>query len=278
MKSKKSLYLFLLLLFGCDKKPTAPGVEPIDESGPIFLDSVVDEGQRSYRIETKTATYYFQTDAGGLSSMVDKDGNDWISFNSTPGPKGLYRGIPNLVNNEGLFHPGFRKCRSRIVSQNDSVVVFSSEDLEGGFRCDWTIRTSSATVSVTKAAGNFWFLYEGTPGGSFEMAQDYWINSNGMRRNCDITISGDLSGEEWICFGQPGLKRVLFLAHHENDAAPDYYYPLGGSMTVFGFGRYGSQMYLSQTPQHFTFGFLEDTLYSRIAPKIPRIMEHAEAQ
>jgi len=275
MKCKHLVFLFLALSLGCHKKPTDPEMEPIDESGPIFLDGVMDEGQRSYRIETKTATYYFQIDAGGLSSMVDKDGNDWISFNSAPGAAGRYRGIPNMVNNAGIFHPGFARCRSEIISQNDSVIVFSSEDLAGTYRCEWTIRTSSATVSVTKAGGPFWFLYEGTPGGSFDMTRDYWMTSDGTRRNLDITISKDLPGAEWICFGRHGLKRMLFLSHHENDAELDYYYPLGSSMTVFGFGRYGSEMHLNTVPQHFTFGFLDDTLHSRIAPKIPRIMEHA---
>ena len=263
---------FLLVLAGCNgNSPTAP--ESIDDVGPVFLrDTVMDKGQLSYKIETQTATYYFQMEAGGFSGMVDRDGNDWISFNSAPGADGLYRGIPNLVNTERLFHPGFTNCRSRILSQTDSVIVISSEDKAGAFRCDWTIRSYCATMEIIKAGENYWFLYEGTPGGSFEKTQDYWLTSDGTRRNCDMTISRDLPGQEWICFGQTGLKRTLFLTHHQNDSEPDYYYPLANAMTVFGFGRYGSDRYLSTVPQHFTIGFLEDTLHSRLAPKINRIM------
>jgi len=267
----------LLLLAGCQGN-SATGPEPInmaDYTGLVLTDSATDEGQAAYKIETKTATYYFQKDAGGFSSLLDRDGNDWISFNDAPGPAGLYRGIPNLVNAAGLFHPGFAKCRSRIVSQTDSTVIISSEDTAGTFLCEWLIGSYSATLTVARASSAFWFLYEGTPGGSFEKDGDYWMTSDGSRRKCDITIYKDLPGQEWICFGQPGLKRLLFLAHHENDTEPDYYSPNGNAMTILGFGRNSSQMYLTSVPQHFTFGFFEDTLYSRIGLWVPRVMADA---
>ncbi len=43
-------------------------------------EGIMDEGQECFVIKTPSATYYYQKAAGGFSSMVDPDGNDWISF------------------------------------------------------------------------------------------------------------------------------------------------------------------------------------------------------
>ena len=62
-----------------------------------------------FRIETPVATYYLEKIGMGLSSMVDKEGFDWISFHNRPGSGagGEYRGFPNAVHKQdgSFFHP-----------------------------------------------------------------------------------------------------------------------------------------------------------------------------
>ena len=69
-------------------------------------DNVMDEGQSSYAIESQNATYFYQKQGAAFSSLIDPSGNDWISYTTTSGAGGSYRGIPNMVYPEGKFHPG----------------------------------------------------------------------------------------------------------------------------------------------------------------------------
>ena len=41
---------------------------------------------------------------GGISEILDTNGNDWVGFNSSSGSAGEYRGVPNLGVPAGL-HP-----------------------------------------------------------------------------------------------------------------------------------------------------------------------------
>jgi len=70
-----------------------------------LTDGVVDEGFDAVRVETSSGTYYYTKDGGGFSSIVDEDGNDWVTHNSTFGSAGTYRGIPNLVFPDGFMRP-----------------------------------------------------------------------------------------------------------------------------------------------------------------------------
>jgi len=57
-------------------------------------------GDTAYIVTTQNATYYLEKSGGGLSSMLDKDGVDWLGFHKEPGSahKGEYRGFPNAVH------------------------------------------------------------------------------------------------------------------------------------------------------------------------------------
>ena len=57
-------------------------VVPVDQVG---VTDDADEGQATFRIDTAQATYQYQKTAAGFSSLLDSDGNDWISFNPTAG-------------------------------------------------------------------------------------------------------------------------------------------------------------------------------------------------
>ena len=51
----------------------------------VILTHGIDEsagGGSAYIITTPLATYYLEKEGGGLSSMIDKDGVDWIGFHN----------------------------------------------------------------------------------------------------------------------------------------------------------------------------------------------------
>jgi hypothetical protein len=64
------------------------------------------------KIETQTATYFYQKENGGFSSIVDNDGVDWVGFHPTSGSEGAgeFRGIPNAVFPGGGFHSRLQQC------------------------------------------------------------------------------------------------------------------------------------------------------------------------
>jgi hypothetical protein len=101
----------------------------------------------------------------------------------------------------------------------------------------WEIYPHYARMTVLKIDHNYWFLYEGTPGGSLDTGSDFVVRSDGTQTLASESWEGDIADEEWVYFGSPNVSRALFLAHHEDDSAIDSYRPMEGNMTVFGFGR-----------------------------------------
>jgi hypothetical protein len=65
-------------------------------------------GGAAYVITTASAIWYLEKQGGGLSSMVDRDGIDWLGFHKEPGSgwKGEYRGFPNAIHRQdgNYFH------------------------------------------------------------------------------------------------------------------------------------------------------------------------------
>ena len=248
---------------------------PLLSVGQIVLDEhETDEGQAAYKIETERATYFFQPEAGGFSSLIDRDGHDWISFNRGEGPQGMYRGIPNLVFPGAIFHPGHKNCHSEIIRHTDQQVSIQSTSNDEQWSCTWDIYATYATLTVTQADSNYWFLYEGTPGGSFSEVDDYFVTSDGQRHAASEHLKEQvLPSPEWVYFGDKNVKRTLFLLHHEADEAVDQYYPMDG-MTVWGFGRNYQccEKYLQGTPNRFTIGFIEDDDPKNVQAEIQDIM------
>lgn len=68
---------------------------PVDAQIEL-TDDIPEEGMLTCRIGTPGATWFYQNDAGGFSSLLDADGTDWLSFHPFGGSDGIYRGIPNL--------------------------------------------------------------------------------------------------------------------------------------------------------------------------------------
>ena len=117
----------------------------------------------------------------------------------------------------------------------------------------------------------FWVLYEGTPGGQFDI-DDWWMTSEKDEKILmTVPHKGDIPNPEWIVFGDKDINRVLFLMHHEDDEYPDNFYQMNEKMTVFGFGRAGSEKFLDYVPQSFSIGFFESTNYNELSKTLKKI-------
>jgi len=229
------------------------------------------EGQESYRIAARNATYYYHKFGAGFASLGDYDGNDWLGYNPGVGPEsnsgsgGKYRGTPNMGHPEGYCHPGNEVSDSRILSAGPIKVTLESQSKDGKMHCHWDIFGSYTRMTVQKMRLPYWFLYEGTPGGKLDMSTDMCIRANG--RDCIVTgvnekWQGDIEagdGAEWVAFADPSLNRSLYIVHHEDDQAMDSYWPMNREMTVFGFGRLGLDKYMRTIPAHFTLGLIDST-------------------
>lgn len=231
------------------------------------------EGDESILIKAGNATYIYQMYGSGFSSIFDSDGDDWISYRHTSeeeeGSRGRYRGIPNLWN--AGFHPGQTdgKSRTQIISVGPIRVRLYSQTADREWRCVWDIYSTHASMTLlTRGKEPYWFLYEGTPGGQFDL-DDYWTLSNGERMSVkpydqDNIWQDSLPLPKWVYFGDRAKEQVFFLIHHTGGKEQDQFWHFGeGTMTVFGFGRgeYGTEHWqqLRRTPGRFSIGFARDT-------------------
>jgi hypothetical protein len=213
-----------------------------------------DQGIDAVIVTTATASWTYQLSAGGFSSLLDRDGEEWIGF--APGPSGtaegaahVYRGIPNLVHPDDIGHPGHEKCRSRVEEETDAVLI-STVSTDGSWAWQWRITESEASLSVTRTPPerSYWFLYEGTPAGRYEPERSFWGSDTEGRRaeRPDIfgrTASGGaaITSRRWAYFGHRDLNRVLLCSHLTADGEPSFFAYMRAfeneGMCVFGFGR-----------------------------------------
>lgn len=236
------------------------------------------------KIETPAATYYLEKVGAGLSSLVDKDGHDWISFHNKAGSRagGEYRGFPNAVHRQdgSFFHPknqGTDPSEVKVVHESAGRVTIVATSRTKTWQGRWDFYPTHCTYTMTRMprGRKYWILYEGTPGGEYDDS-DWWMTSAIKdKQPLPATHPGDIPAPEWIAFGDRKLDRALFLLHHEDDAHPDRYYQMGRKMTVFGFGRKGLTKYLQTVPQSFSIGLLETTDHARISEAIERIRSTA---
>ena len=234
-----------------------------------LTDDVFFEGQNSYMIATPRATYYYHKQGGGFAGLRDQENREWIGYHPTGGSGGSYRGIPNMVfdiSGSSFFHPGFINATSSIVSRGPVKLTFRTQSTEplDPWECLWDVYPTYAKMTlVTKGRTGYWFLYEGTPGGSFEAATDFVVRSSGQRTPASDSWEGDVAPPEWVYFGDGGLKRTLYLVNHQDDGNVDSYRPQDDLMTVFGFGRSLADLngFMTSVPRTFTFGLAEDSAF-----------------
>ncbi|MCL7413723.1 MAG: DUF1349 domain-containing protein, partial [ANME-2 cluster archaeon] len=241
--------------------PVAPQV--------AFTDNVMDEGQLSYQIGTAGSTYYFQKQAGGFSSLLDSSGNDWISYNTNSGSAGTYRGIPNVYTG-GIFHPGGTSCTSSIISKGPLKIRLRSVCTDGKWESLWDFYPGYATMTMVKAGGKYWWLYDGTPGGILEPDKDFIVRPDNSKTLLSQSWDNDLTTQEWAYFSDPTAGRSFFVSHHEDDTITDSYRQMDGKMTVFGFGRTASSKtgLLTSASQKFTMGLMDGTEFSQSAKTV----------
>ncbi|MFW6154752.1 MAG: hypothetical protein ACOC95_06005 [Planctomycetota bacterium] len=210
------------------------------------------QGQPTFRIDTPAATWYYHKAGAGFASLIDPDGRDWIGFRPTGGSDGAYRGIPNLVHPAGYFHPGGDACESRIVDAGGDRVLIESTAEGGRWAVRWEITTLWAHLTVLAAPEPYWFLYEGTPGGRLDEANDFCLRARGLRTTAGEAWDETLAHPKWVAFGSPAAGRSLILVHHDGGDEVDSYRPMEHNMTVFGFGRRGLDKFLTGVDRRFT--------------------------
>lgn len=219
------------------------------------------KGQESVFVQGENALWIFHKAGGGFASLIDGEGNDWISYQPGNGPHGPYRGIPNLVFPESLFHPGSTGCESAILEDRPDRAAIHSRTSDGQWETRWDIFPDHARLTVLKAAHPYWFLYEGTPGGRFEPEASLAHRSDGVSASLAERWQKLLPHPAWVAFTNADRRRQILLLRHEPDGEGDLYWPMEGAMTVFGFGRNDDARQprgtLTQVPAVYTVALLE---------------------
>ena len=277
MHYKKIGYLYILLFLSL-------------LSGDIYALTINDtiwQGKSHFIIDTESAIYFYDKSGGGFSSILDKTGNDWISFNDNGNDiypnsaAGRFRGLPNFVfgsKDSGAGHPGFEQCESHIISNNE----ISTQTLSGKWQWRWQFDEHFAVVTMEKLDEKhaYWFLYEGTVGGSFQPAISYWGTNTRQPSN---TTPDYFKGEKifenwsWVFFGRKDVDRIFYIVMETPDNLLDTFSYLGNSdkgihsengMVVFGFGRKeGAVPLMNNKNNRFTIGFYEQPVITKKAYK-----------
>ena len=209
-------------------------------------------GGLAYIMTTGAGTYFLEKEGGGLSSMVDREGVDWLGFHQTPGSghKGEYRGFPNAIHRQdgSYFHAmnaGTDPSTSivEIHSDNHVRIVFTSGNGKWEGRWDFYPDRCDFTMSKVSKGYKYWVLYEGVPGGEMNDTDFWYASADAKKHLINESFDGDFPGPEWIAFGDTKSPRMLYLLNHEDDDALDEYVSRP-YMTVLGFGRSGRTSFL----------------------------------
>lgn len=230
------------------------------------------QGKDHYVIKTKNATYYYDIAGGGFSRMLDTYGNDWIAFKQLTsdypqGAAGTFRGVPNMVyqgEDNGAGHPGFDQCHSWF---EDGMLYSESKSKLWKWR--WSFHNSHAELEVLKVDPNrnYWFLYEGTPGGKFKPNSYYYGSDSAVKssKTPDFYKGNALFQPlQWAYVGVKNLNVTFFMLHKTNTPEKGLVSYLGNSengieskdgMTVFGFGRGEDTNPLLSGQHKFIIGF-----------------------
>jgi len=251
----------------------------------VSLTNGVDEsagGGPAYIITTSSAIYYLEKEGGGLSSMIDKDGIDWLGFHNKKGSahKGEYRGFPNAIHKQdgSYFHAmnaGTDPSSSvvEMETQEHVRIRFTSNNKQWQGQWDFYPDRCDFTMSKVSPRYKYWVQYEGVPGGEMD-STDFWYASADNKLHPIVEpFLDDLPAPEWMAFGDQHSPRMLYMLHQEDDEFPDNYVSRP-DMTVLGFGRQNKDKYLN-TVQTFSIGFVESTEYSVIDQAVRQVLDLA---
>ena len=250
----------------------------------MALDTVRHVDRKHYRFRTDSATFLLDSASGGLSAMIDADGNDWIAYRPEPwnqyppSAASSYRGVPNLVFQsgfDGAGHPGHDRVATRITS--DSTAACSTPG--GPWAWTWRFRENHAVLDVTAVSdtAGYWFLYEGPAGGEYEPRQTYMASDRSAPAypQYDHYRGGEeVAQRQWYYFGNDDVARVLYILQVRPDTLLDHYSLLGNDtvgvyspdgMVVAGFGRAPMAKPVLRSPNRFAIGFLAGEGHSPVA-------------
>ena len=239
----------------------------------VSINETTYEDRPHFMVATPAATYYYDQRGGGFSRIIDPNGNDWVGFRMEPwnaypaSAASAYRGLPNSVfggSEAGAGHPGHDHCQS-VVDRNQ----ITSTSQSGKWRWTWTFTDSTARLQMDEvdAEHPYWFLYEGTPGGRFDVANSYYgTDQSGRQQNTPDFYAGKSTFDSfrWAYFGDAKEERVFFVKQLSEDEQKDMIGYLGNTergldspdgMVVFGFGRNRDTQPLLTQPQSFVIGF-----------------------
>jgi acetyl esterase/lipase len=245
----------------------------------VQIGTVSHIGTEHYKIATPRAVYYLEKQSGGLSSVLDPQGTDWVQFRksenvSVPGSAASdFRGIPNLVfggEQGGIGHPGFDKCFSEQI--NATAIRTTSKN--GLWQWTWTFSDSTAVLDIQKTdtTRTYWFLYEGPVAGRFDPTRQFW-GTDGDTLHADapdfLNKTAAFGRYRWVYFGQKDYPWCFFAAQQTPDQLEDTFSYMGSTaagvkapdgMNVFGFGRgRNTGPTLRKAGQRFTIGFFKNT-------------------
>ena len=238
-------------------------------------------GGPAYIISTSMATYYLEKEGGGLSSMLDKDGIDWIGFHNQEGSghKGEYRGFPNAIHKQdgSYFHAMNAKTDPsssilEIETDQHIRIVFTSENDQWAGQWDFYPDSCDFTMRKISSGYKYWVQYEGVPGGEMDTTDFWYASADTFRHPITEPFLGDLPAPEWMVFGDKASPRMLYMLHKEDDAFPDNYVSRP-DMTVLGFGRENKDKFLT-SQQTFSIGFVESTVYDEVESQMRLISEN----
>jgi hypothetical protein len=264
------------------------------QSSLVSVHEGQDEGYPCLVIETPSATYSYQTAAGGFSSIVDRDGIDWIGFapgraHGRIGAANVYRGLPNAVWPDNIGHPGYHRCSSHWTVHEDRAVIHTESD-DGAWAWNWAITAHAAEFAMCRAPDDrkYWFLYEGVIGGSYDPAACYW-GSPRHGRSQESPQLLDANGADcvrepfqWAYFGANRVPRVFYLVRTSVGDEPGLLAYMGADnegsdgMMVFGFGRGPGPEPLLSGENSFVIGFLESTQHDEISAYLEGRMQQLQ--
>lgn len=246
------------------------------ESGEVQIKEIIFKQSSHFKISTSSGTYYLEKNSGGFSSIMDKNGTDWVQFRKTDSARvpesaaSDFRGLPNLVHRGeqgGIGHPGFIKCFSEKL--NDSTIITKSHS--GNYELKYTFSSRVVKVEITRAdpSRKYWFLYEGPIAGKFDPETNLIFTDQGLcDEQPDISKANYITGNfSWICTGDKNYNQVLLIKHETQDTLTDVAMFMGSSengndsedgMVVIGFGRsQDHQPLLEQTPNIFKIELMD---------------------
>jgi len=213
-------------------------------------------------ISTPAAKYYYGKRGAGFARILDPDGHDWISYRHGGEAAGEYRGLPKFGQPTKYFHCGYgfgqyannNPFRTSYTQVAPDHVRIESQTQDGAAASVWDISPTSATVTLLRIPGRYWFLYEGTPGGRLDVTSDLAIRPGGKRTPLTEPWTDVIP---WTAFAAGESPYALLCVNHQKISSGDSYvaWPYTGNaadrnqMTVFGFGRPSWQAPDQHSPQ-----------------------------